>query len=62
MGRNFKQITSEDRIAISHLLRAGISKEAISKQLGFHRSTIYRELARNRIKIGYLPIAGRLKL
>lgn len=62
MARNFKQITTEDRVAISSLLRAGISKEAIAKQLGFHRSSIYRELARNGTKLGYLPFIAERKV
>lgn len=60
MGKNYKQLTYEDRIALCHLVRAGISKPQIAKQLNCHRTTIYRELKRNGTRIGYLPIvAGR---
>lgn len=62
MGRTFRQLRHEDRIAISTLLRAGFSKQGIAKQLGFHRSTIYRELARNHMRLGYLPFMAECKL
>lgn len=62
MGRIFKQLHSEDRIAISTLLRAGHNKESIAKQLGFHRATIYREVARNKsVRLGYVPIIAERK-
>src|SRR5262249_42847767 len=62
MGKKFTQITDEDRVAIAHLLRAGISKDKIAIQLGFHRSTIYREVSRNSTSHGYLPLFAALKL
>lgn len=62
MGSNFKQIRSEDRIAIVHLLKAGIGKAQIADQLGFHRSTIYREIARNSSRLGYLPLIAERKI
>jgi IS30 family transposase len=62
MGKKFTQITPEHRIAISSLLRAGISKDKIAKQLGYHRSTIFREIARNKNKQGYIPFFVELKL
>lgn len=62
MGQQFRQLTSADRIAICHLLITGLSKDKIAKQLGFHRSSIYRELARNSVNIGYLPIIAERKI
>lgn len=44
MHRHFNR---EDRIALGALLRAGLSKADIARQLGFNRSSIGRELARN---------------
>jgi transposase, IS30 family len=44
MHRHFNR---EDRIALGALKRAGLSQAEIAKQLGFHRSTISRELKRN---------------
>lgn len=59
MGKQYNQLTQENRIAISTLLRAGFSVSAISEQLGVHRSTLYREINRNSQKIsGYLPIVA----
>lgn len=62
MGKNFTQITSEHRVAIAHLLKAGLSKDKIAKQLGYHRSTVFREIARNKTKLGYLPFFAELKI
>lgn len=59
MSNQYHQITHENRIAISTLLRAGFSKQAIADQLDVHRSTIYREIGRNSVKCaGYLPIVA----
>lgn len=44
MHRHFNR---EDRIALGALKRAGFSQAEIGRQLGFHRSTISRELKRN---------------
>lgn len=63
MGNCYQHITSETRIAISTLLRAGFSKQSIAMQLGVHRSTIYREINRNGCKyIGYLPIVAERRV
>lgn len=62
MGKRFRQLTHEDRVAISTLLRAGYNKDSIAKQLGFHRSSIYREVARNSSKLGYIPLTAELKI
>ncbi len=43
----YKQITSEERYIISHLKKQGLNPSEIARQLGRHRSTIYREIARN---------------
>jgi IS30 family transposase len=44
MHRHFNR---EDRIALGALLRAGLSRAEIGRQLGFNRSSISRELGRN---------------
>jgi len=42
-----KHFNREDRIALGALKRAGFSQSEIGAQLGFHRSTVERELKRN---------------
>ncbi len=49
----YHQLTSEERYALSTLRRQGFRPAAIAPALGRHRSTISRELARNRKKDGY---------
>ena len=44
-----KHLTSEDRIKIETILGAGISADNITKQLGRHRSTIFKEKQRSGI-------------
>jgi IS30 family transposase len=46
-GGMHRHINREDRIALGALLRAGLTQVEIGKQLGFHRSSISRELKRN---------------
>lgn len=43
----YRQLTSEDRYILGALKKQGFSIQAIAEHLGFHRSTIYRELQRN---------------
>ena len=50
--RTYHQLTSEERYALSTLKRQGLGPAAIARTLGRHRSTIYRELERNRRKDG----------
>ena len=51
--RAYRRLTEEDRIEIYASLKAGESQAAISRALGFDKSTISRELRRNRGKCGY---------
>ena len=48
----YKQLTSEQRYAISVLLQRGTSRKVIAEQLGVSISTISRELRRNSSKRG----------
>lgn len=52
---NYQQLTQDLRYQISALLKAGFSKSSIATQLGVHKSTISRELKRNRGLRGYRP-------
>lgn len=45
---NYSQITLEERYRLYALRGAETSQAAIARELGRHRSTIYRELRRNR--------------
>ena len=50
---SYKQLTEKDRTIIWSMRRAGSSQSEISRQLGCHRSTISREIARNKSLNGY---------
>ena len=41
-----KHMTFNDRLKLEALLKAKVDKTEIAKQLGFHVSTIYREIQR----------------
>lgn len=51
----YRRVTSEDRLRIKDGLEAGVTKSAIADKLGFHKSTIGREIARNSGLRGYRP-------
>jgi len=44
------QLTESQRYEISSYLQKGKSKDEIASLVGVHRSTIYRELRRNKFK------------
>jgi len=59
-GNHYHQLTRLERAKVYGLSEAGVQADGIAKKLGRHRSTIYRELARNRCwfngdKPVYLP-------
>jgi len=47
-----KHLSTEQRYQIEAYLKTNQSKEFIARELGVHRSTIYRELKRNQLKNG----------
>ena len=51
----YTQLTREQRYQIYGFLKAGFSQSAIAKQIGVNKSTVSRELSRNRGKRGYRP-------
>ena len=53
--RLYTQLTREQRYQIYAFLKAGFSQSAIANEIGVHKSTISRELRRNRGKKGYRP-------
>lgn len=53
--KKYKQLTLEQRYQISPFLKLGLTQTAIAKALGVHKSTLSRELKRNRSGRGYRP-------
>jgi IS30 family transposase len=53
--RSYTQLAQEQRYQIYALKKAGHSQAVIAEVLGFHKSTISRELKRNRGRKGYRP-------
>ena len=52
---NYTHLSSSDRCRFYTLLEMKLSLTNIGKRLGKHRSTLYRELERNKEPEGYLP-------
>ena len=55
MRHKYKQLTLEEREEIYKLEQQKIRKSDIADAVGHHKSTIYRELNRNKSSAGYLP-------
>ncbi len=53
--RTYKQLTREQRYQIYALLKAGHKQSEIARLINFHKSTVSRELRRNRGQKGYRP-------
>lgn len=53
--KNYAQLTHEQRYHIYALNKTGYTQVAIAKEVGVHKSTISRELKRNRGQRGYRP-------
>lgn len=53
--KHYKQLTSEQRYQISGLLKAGYKRVEIAIEVGVNKSTISRELKRNRGQRGWRP-------
>jgi IS30 family transposase len=54
MGQ-YKQLTQEQRYQICAFLKVNFSQSSIAKEIGVHKSTVSRELKRNRGGRGYRP-------
>ena len=57
---HYTQLTREERYQICSLLKAGHSPSEIARLIKRHKSTISRELRRNRGQQGLPPAAGAL--
>ena len=55
MGTKYSHLGLEERCRLRGVMGMGLSISAIARRLGRHRSTIQRELARNRCADGYRP-------
>ncbi len=55
MGRNYSQLTLEERCRLCGMMEMGLSKAEIARRLGRDRLTVYREIGRNRCVDGYRP-------
>ena len=58
---NYKQLTQKERYQIYTFLKSGQNQTEISKTIGVHKSTISRELKRNRGQRGYRPQQAQRK-
>ena len=58
---NYKHLTEEERYQIDDLKREGLSQNKIAKKLGRSRSTLSRELRRNKGERGWRPRQAQLK-
>ena len=52
---SYCRVTSKDRLRIKDGLDSGLSNRTIADKLGFHKSTIGREIRRNTGLRGYRP-------
>jgi len=55
MEKRYRHISPEARLRIHQLLLQGLGIQEIALQLGYHRSTLYREFGRNSCQFGYRP-------
>ena len=55
---NYSQLSQEQRYQIYGLMKAGLYQPQIARIIGVHKSTISREMKRNRGLRGYRPKSG----
>ena len=52
---NYQQLTQEQRYQIYALMKAGFNRTQIASEISVHKSTVSREMRRNRGRRGYRP-------
>ena len=55
MGTRYSHFGLEERCRLRGMMEMGLSLSEIARRLGRHRSTIHREIDRNRCVDGYRP-------
>ena len=50
---SYTQLTQDQRYQIYAFMKAGFSQNSIATEIGVHKSTVSRELSRNRGQKGY---------
>lgn len=53
--KQYTQLSQEERYNISAAVKSKTPKAQLAREIGRHRSTIYRELKRNKGQRGYRP-------
>jgi len=53
---SYTQLTQDQRYQIYAFMKAGFSLTSIAFEIGVHKSTVSRELSRDRGQKGYRPI------
>jgi transposase, IS30 family len=59
MGTRYSHLSLEERCRLRGMMEMGLSLSEIARRLGRHRSTVRRELGRNRCVDGYRPDSAR---
>jgi transposase, IS30 family len=53
--KQYSRVSYEQRCQIYAFLQVKLSIPEIARRLSFNKSTIYREISRNKLQAGYLP-------
>ena len=57
--RRYAQLAQEQRYQIYSFLKAGFKQRRIAREIGVHKSTISREIKRNKGLRGYRPVQAQ---
>jgi transposase, IS30 family len=59
MGTRYSHLSIEERCRLRGMMEMGLGVSEMARRLGRHRSTVQRELGRNRCVDGYRPDSAR---